>query len=246
MSLIAMISKFERNNWIIGIGFPMSICLILSSCSNDDADVYDEVLSNTAWQQSYIDAPLEYPEEVIYSPPQDILDRLQSETRTAQETDTINRSIVKAGEYLLSFGADENCQLKDVQHIKGTYQLATYEVEISYYPNQTYREDVGDGYTTEIAVKDDSLTLRQFYFDNIVRADTIYLGKNNEVRTKGRTLDVSEPFDYELEEKIEAYHMTYTRNGNRLELAGDKNLSGVISEDFSEIDFEEIGSFGRK
>ena len=173
--------------------------IVLFSCSTDDAEnVYDDVLSNTSWHQIYTDVPTTSTVDETFVPPQDILDRLQSETRTAQETDTINRSIVKAGEYLLSFGADENCQLKDVQHIKGTYQLATYEVEISYYPNQTYREDVGDGYTTEISVKDDSLTLRQFYFDNIVRADTIYLGKNNEVRTKGRTLDVSELFDYEI------------------------------------------------
>ena len=246
MNLIAMISKFERNNWIIGIGVPMSICLILSSCSNDDADVYDEVLSNTAWQQSYIDAPLEYPEEVIYSPPQDILDRLQSESRTAQETDTINKSIVKMGEYQLSFGADENCQLKDIYHSKWAYQLATYEVEIGYYPNQTYREDVGNGYTTEITVKDDSLILRQFYEENIVKADTIYLGKNNEVKTKVRTLNVSEPLEYDIEDKSETYYMTYIRTGNRVELSGDKHFVGFINDDYSEIDFEEIGSFGRE
>ena len=68
----------------------------------------------------------------------------------------------------------------------------------------------------------------------------MFLGKNNEIRRKGRTLDVSEPLDYDVEDRAETYHMTYTRNGNRLELAGDKNLSGV------EIDFEEIGTFGRK
>ena len=246
MNLIAMISKFERNNWIIGIGFPMSICLILSSCSNDDADVYDEVLSNTAWQQSYIDAPLEYPEEVIYSPPQDILDRLQSESRTAQETDTINKITAQSGKYLLSFGTDEKCQLEDAHRVKGTYQLATYEVKISHYPNQTYREDVGNGYTTEFVVKDDSLMLRQFYGENIVMADTIYLGENNEVRTKVRTLNVSEPREYETDEASETYHMTYVRTGNRVELTGDKHLVGFINDDYSEIDFEEKGSFGRE
>ena len=80
----------------------------------------------------------------------------------------------------------------------------------------------------------------------LMRADTILFGIGNERKYKSTSIDVSEPFDYELEDKIETYRMTYTRNGNRLELAGDKNLSGVISEDFSEIDFEEIGSFGRK
>ena len=202
-----------------------SIGLALLSCSNDDESVYDSVLSNTSWHQIYTDVPTTSTVDEEFIPPHEILDRLQSEIRAAQETDTINKSIVKTGEYWLSFGTDENCQLKDVQHIECTYQLATYEVKISHYPNQTYREDVGNGYTTEIVVKDDSLTLRQFYEDNIVRADTIYLGKNNEIKT---------------------YHMTYVRTGNRAEISGDKHLVGFINDDYSEIDFEEIGSFRRE
>lgn len=223
-----------------------SIGLALLSCSNDDESVYDNVLSNTSWHQIYTDVPTSTIDEEQFVPPQDILGRLQSESRTEQETDTINKSFAKTGEYLLSFGTDENCQLKDVHRIKGTYQLATYEVKISHYPNQTYREDVGNGYTTEITVKDDSLTLRQFYGDNIVRANTIYLGENNEVRTKVRTLTVSEPLEYDFEEKSETYHMTYVRTGNRVELTGDKHLVGFINDDYSEIDFEEIGSLGRE
>ena len=223
-----------------------SIGLALLSCSNDDESVYDKVLSNTSWHQIYTDVPTSTIDEEQFVPPQDILGRLQSESRTEQETDTINKSFAKTGEYLLSFGTDENCQLKDVHRIKGTYQLATYEVKISHYPNQIYREDVGNGYTTEITVKDDSLTLRQFYGDNIVRADTIYLGENNEVRTKIRTLNVSEPLEYDIEYKSETYHMTYVRTGNRVELTGDKHLVGFINDDYSEIDFEEIGSLGRE
>lgn len=221
-------------------------CLALLSCSNDDESVYDKVLSNTSWHQIYTDVPTSTIDEEQFVPPQDILGRLQSESRTEQETDTINKSFAKTGEYLLSFGTDENCQLKDVHRIKGTYQLATYEVKISHYPNQIYREDVGNGYTTEITVKDDSLTLRQFYGDNIVRADTIYLGENNEVRTKIRTLNVSEPLEYDIEDKSETYRMTYVRTGNRVELTGDKHLVGFINDDYSEIDFEEIGSLGRE
>ncbi len=181
-----------------------------------------------------------------FVPPQEIQERLHSEIRTCQETDTINKSIINTGEYWLSFGTDENCQLKDVHRIKGTYQLATYEVKISHYPNQTYREDLGNGYTTEIVVKDDSLTLRQFYGDNIVRADTLYLDENNEIRTKEQTLNVSEPLEYDFEEKSETYHMTYVRTGNRVELTGDKHLVGFINDDYSKIDFEEIGSLGRE
>lgn len=223
-----------------------SIGLALLSCSNDDESVYDNVLSNTSWHQIYTDVPTSTIDEEQFVPPQDILGRLQSESRTEQETDTINKSFAKTGEYLLSFGGDENCQLIDVHSIKGTFQLATYEVKISHYPNQTYREDVGNGYTTEIVVKDDSLTLRQFYGDYVVRQDTVFLGKNNEVRTRVQTLDVSEVYDYDNNETSETYHMTYTRTGNKVELTGDKHLIGIISDDYSEIDFEEIGSFGRE
>lgn len=223
-----------------------TIGLALLSCTNDDESIYDSVLSNTSWHQIYTDVPTTSTVDEEFIPPHEILDRLQSEIRAAQETDTINKSIVKTGEYWLSFGTDENCQLKDVQHIECTYQLATYEVKISHYPNQTYREDVGNGYTTEIVVKDDSLTLRQFYEDNIVRADTIYLGKNNEIKTKGRTLNVSEPLKYDIENKSKTYHMTYVRTGNRAEISGDKHLVGFINDDYSEIDFEEIGSFRRE
>ena len=223
------------------------VVILFASCSNDDADVYDEVLSNTSWNQIYLrPTSAIVDEQYQYVPPQWILDRLQSETRTEQETDTINELIEQTGEYWLSFGGDENCQLIHVYRIIEKYQLAAYEVKISHYPNQTYREDVGNGYTTEITVKDDSLTLRQFYGDNIVWADTIYLGKNNEVRTKERTLNVSEPLEYDIEDKSETYSMTYVRIGNKVELSGDKHLVGFINDDYSEIDFEEMGSFGRE
>lgn len=223
-----------------------SIGLALLSCSNDDESVYDSVLSNTRWQQDYVDVPTSIVVNEEYTLPTEILARLQSETRTEQETDTINKTTAQSGKYLLSFGTDEKCQLEDVRRVKGTYQLATYEVEVNYYPNQTYREDVGNGYTTEIVVKDDSLTLRQFYGDYVVRQDTVFLGKNNEVRTRVQTLGVSELYNYDNDQTSETYHMTYTRTGNKVELTGDKHLIGIISDDYSEIDFEEIGSFGRE
>lgn len=223
------------------------LLVLLSSCSSDEAEsLYDDVLSNTRWHQLYVTPASSITEDTVYPALREILDRLQCETRTEQETDTINKTSAESGKYLLSFGADEKCQLEDIHHVEGSYQLATYEVKISHYPNQTYREDVGNGYTTEIVVKDDSLTLRQFYEDNIVRADTIYLGKNNEIKTKGRTLNVSEPLEYDFEEKSETYHMTYVRTGNKVELTGDKHLVGFINADYSKIDFEEIGSLGRE
>lgn len=221
--------------------------IILVSCSNNDSgNVYDSVLSNTRWQQDYVDVPTSTDVDEEYTLPKEILAHLQSETRTEQETDTINKTTAQSGKYLLSFGTDEKCQLEDVHRIKGTYQLATYEVEVNYYPNQTYREDVGNGYTTEIVVKDDSLTLRQFYGDYVVRQDTVFLGKNNEIRTRVQTLGVSELYNYDNDQTSETYHMTYTRTGNKVELTGDKHLIGIISDDYSEIDFEEIGSFGRE
>lgn len=223
-----------------------SIAFTLLSCSSDDESVYDSVLSNTRWQQDYVDVPTSSVVNEEYMLPKEILARLQSETRTEQETDTINKTTAQSGKYQLSFGTDEKCQLEDIHHTEGTYQLATYEVEVNYYPNQTYREDVGNGYTTEIVVKDDSLTLRQFYGDYVVRQDTVFLGKDNEVRTRVQTLSVSELYEYDNNETSETYHMTYIRTGNKVELTGDKHLIGIISDDYSEIDFEEIGSFGRE
>ena len=229
---------------IIGL-ILIGLCLMLyTSCSDDDANVYDEVLSNTTWHQFYVIPDSEIAEET-YMIPEEILSRLESTKRIKEAKDTIV-SIQQTNEYILTFGSDETCELNDIHHFGGTFQIETYEEEITYYPNQTYREDVGGGYTTEIIVYNGSLTLRSLKGEELVRQNTMFLGKNNEIRRKGRTIDVSEPSDYEVEDKAETYHMTYTRNGNRLELAGDKNLSGVISEDFSEIEFEEIGSFGRK
>jgi hypothetical protein len=223
------------------------LLVLLSSCSSDEAEsLYDDVLSNTRWHQFYVTPTSSITEDTVYLALREILDRLQCETRTEQETDTINKTSAESGKYLLSFGSDNKCQLEDIHHTEGTYQLATYEVKISHYPNQTYREDVGNGYTTEIVVKDDSLTLRQFYGDYVVRQDIVFLGKNNEVRTRVQTLDVSEVYDYDNNETSETYHMTYTRTGNKVELTGDKHLIGIISDDYSEIDFEELGSFGRE
>lgn len=233
---------------ITKILFQTAICILLLSCSSDDTEsLYDSVLSNTKWQQVYITPASSVAEEEIpWELMKKMLSRLQSETRIDQETDTINKTSSESGKYLLSFGTGEKCQLENTYHIKGVYQLATYEVEVNYYPNQTYREDVGNGYTTEITVKDDSLTLRQFYGDRIVKQDTVFLEKSNEIRTKIQTLNVSEPYDYENDEISETYHMTYIRSGNKVELKGDKHLIGVISDDHSEIDFEEYGSFGRE
>lgn len=249
MSLITMISRFTKNNWIIGIGFPIAICLILSSCSNNDAgNVYDEALSNTTWQRTSLD--LETPttsieEQLFVDIPKEILDRLEYDNvRTEQKTDTVNKNVAQTKESLLSFGNDENCQLKDIIRYKGTYQLETLEVEIRHYPNQTHSIGDNQRQTTEIIIEDDSLIVKRLYDGMLMRADTILFGIGNERKYKSTSIDVSEPFDYELGNKVETYHMTYTRNGNRLELVGDKNLSGVISEDFSEIDFEEIGIFG--
>ena len=186
-------------------------------------------------------------EQLFVDIPKEILDLLEYDNvRTEQKTDTVNKNVAQTKESLLSFGNDENCQLKDIIRYKGTYQLETLEVEIRHYPNQTHRIGDNQRQTTEIIIEDDSLIVKRLYDGMLMRADTILFGIGNERKYKSTSIDVSEPFDYELEDKIETYRMTYTRNGNRLELAGDKNLSGVISEDFSEIDFEEIGSFGRK
>lgn len=233
-----------KNIQQIFICFFVSTSLMFVSCSDNNVNVYDEILSNTTWQQSYIN-PTQGVVDEPFEIPEYILSRLKSTKRVEEAQDTIFH-IEQTNEYILTFRSDETCELNDIHHFGGTYQIETYEEEITYYPNQTYREEVGGGYTTEIIVQNENLTLRSLKGDELVRQNTMFLGKNNEIRRKDCTINVSEAFDYDVEDKSETYHMTYTRNGNRLELAGDKNLSGVISEDFSEIKFEEIGTFWRK
>ena len=67
-------------------------CIALFSCSTDDAEnVYDDVLSNTNWHLFYTDVPTTATVDEEFVLPNEILDRLQSENRTEQETDTINK-----------------------------------------------------------------------------------------------------------------------------------------------------------
>lgn len=230
---------------LIFICFLAFVSLMFVSCSNDDGVVYDEVLSNTTWHQSYIIPPMGSTEE-HFEIPESILGRLESTKHTEEAQDTIF-NVQQTNEYILTFGSDETCELNDIHHFGGTYQIETYEEEVTYYPNQTYREENELlGYTTELIVEDDSLTLRSLKGNELERQNVLFLGKNNEIRKKGRTLNVSEPLEYDIEEKSETYYMTYVRTGNRVELSGDKHLVGFINDDYSEIDFEEIGSFGRE
>ena len=67
------------------------LCFALLSCTSDDESIYDSVLSNTSWHQIYIDVPTTSTVDEAFTPLYEILERLQAETRTAQETDTINK-----------------------------------------------------------------------------------------------------------------------------------------------------------
>lgn len=124
--------------------------------------------------------------------------------------------------------------------------METYEEEVFHYPNQTYREDAGNGYTTEIVVCNDSITLRSLYGDELVRQDKMFLGKNNEVRIKGKTLNVSETKVLDVKDEAEKSLMTYKRDGNRIELSGEKHLTGIINDDATEIELDEIGTLYRQ
>ena len=85
--------------------------MVLASCSNDDEDVYDEVLSNTTWHQFYVIPDSEVVEET-YTIPEDILSRLESTKRTEEAKDTIG-DIQQTNEYVLTFGNNETCELND-------------------------------------------------------------------------------------------------------------------------------------
>ena len=40
--------------------------------------------------------------------------------------------------------------------------------------------------------------------------------------------------------------MTFTRNGNKVQLTGDKNITGTLNDSMDEIDFDEIGTVYRQ
>lgn len=223
----------------------LTACAFLVACSSDDREVFDELLSGTTWYQNYVT-----PDDVIiseeFSIPDYILDRLQSEMLAPeQSTDTINSNITRENEYLLMFGYDNTCQLNDIHTMSGTCRLETYEVTRTYYPNQTCREDFGDGITGEIVVCNDSITIRTLYGDEIIRQDKMFLGKNNIVRKRGETLDVSVKV-FDTAEEVETITMTYKRDGSLIELSGEKNLNGIISNDVAEIELDEIGTLYRQ
>lgn len=225
-----------------------ALCLLSVSCSSsDDDEVYDELLSNTRWGQTYYvpaSGRIEG-EGSITDEYREILSRLQSETQIEQKTDTINKKTGKTGKYLLSFGADENCQLEHTCITETTYQLETYEVEVTHYPNQTYREDLGNGTTGEIIVYNDSITIRTLYYGELVLENKNILGQNNTVRLKGNTLDVSDT-KVEKTEEVETILMTYKRYGHQIRLLGEKTLTGTINEDATKIQLDEIGPLGRQ
>lgn len=57
---------------------------------------------------------------------------------------------------------------------------------------------------------------------------------------------VSDYYDYEGEPETETYNMTFTRNGNKVQLTGDKNITGTLNDSMDEIDFDEIGTVYRQ
>ena len=92
----------------------------------------------------------------------------------------------------------------------------------------------------------DSITLRNLYGDELVRQDKMFLGKNNEVRIKGKALNVSETKVLDVKDEAEKSLMTYKRDGSRIELSGEKHLTGIINDDATEIELDEIGTLYRQ
>lgn len=213
--------------------------MLFASCSEEADYVYDKALSNTVWTSIVLTTPLVSYEEHYWVSESilEVLERLESTSIVVEEKDTISYPDFR-NDRVLSFG-NNTCELTDTFRLFGPYRIQSYEVKISHYPDQTYSEDVGNGYMINVVVRDDRIVLKSIKDGKMVYSDTIH----NNVREKGKDLGISEEFDDYC--KIETYRMTFTREGDRITMNGDKELVGTVHKDLSKIEIEGYGTFYR-
>lgn len=218
------------------------------SCSEDSDGVYDEVLSNTVWTQTYV-TPLYTISEGLDNREywKQYLSVLKSENLPAETKYDTLWNYYDKGNYLLSFKNDR-CEMKDTYQRNGEYRVKTLKVSPAFYPDQEFKDtsiNVGISVSLEVIVKKDSVFVTESSEDSD-RTFSFKLDEENIFYVDIEEVGVSDYYDYEGEPKTDTYNMTFTRNGNKVQFAGDKNISGTLNDSMDEIDFDEIGTVYRK
>lgn len=212
------------------------------SCSEDSENVYDEVLSNTEWIQIYFESKYIISVEndgTLESIKEWALSFLESQQMPSEsESDTI-WNITTKNKYVLTF-FNENCELKDFHYKKGNYQIKTYEVLVTYYPDQVYNTDLEFDWSLEITLRKDSLIVDRTHPDGDEVCLKFALDGENRMYKRGGVIS-SGYYPYEAE-TYETYNMTFVRNGNKVQLTGDMNITGTLNKSMDEIDFKDIGT----
>ena len=221
----------------------VTLLLVLScSTSNESASVYDNMLSNTTWAQSYIMPGSEGNPDEIFQLPEEIRERLKEEfLSTSTVIDTVWNVTHVKGKLTLLFGEDDECHIEDESEPVGTYKIRTRSKMEYHYPDQShsYTDDTGE-FLYEVIVVEDSLFFKTSYIgnsmDSLINEVKTYIGHFYEYDLK----NISDPYPCSAERDTMYFH--FMRSDHNIVLNGDKTLTGVINEDYNEINFNELGT----
>ena len=235
------------------LSFLLAALVGFCSCSEDSEGVYDEVLSNTVWTQTYIEPgySFTYPSisdlqlEAYINMVKSYFSYLQFEEMPMRHVrDTFPPSTQEYGNYLLSF-TNSTCRLTHTMFEDKTYGVRTYEVLPVYYPDQTFIGTDENSIPIEVVIRKDSAFVKDWSSSD-VRNISIPLPEDNIFYMKMKIIEETEYSVVDTEGIETIYDMDFVRNGNKVQLTGDKNITGTLNDSMDEIDFDEIGTVYRQ
>ena len=215
--------------------------LFLCACS-DNEEKYEDLLSYTEWHCFYVESWSRIPDvEYEFEGLDDVLSKLES-TKSKVETcaDTIwDEDISVRGDQWLLFG-NESCKYVEERVEESSYVVNDYKVTKVYYPDQSYEEDLGDGYYLYIILEGKIISITRKHYDYVEYNGKMMLDEPNIRHTEIRLLS-SEEFPYEKRE-AKQYDMTFDRDDRSVILSGELNITGYLNEEMDEISLADIGT----
>ena len=169
------------------------------------------------------------------------MSKLES-TKSKVETcaDTIwDEDISVRGDQWLLFG-NESCKYVEERVEESSYVVNDYKVTKVYYPDQSYEEDLGDGYYLYIILEGKIISITRKHYDYVEYNGKMMLDEPNIRHTEIRLLS-SEEFPYEKRE-AKQYDMTFDRDDRSVILSGELNITGYLNEEMDEISLADIGT----
>lgn len=219
----------------------IGLLFLLCACS-DNEEKYDDLLSYTEWHCFYVETWSRVPDvEYEFEGLDDVLSKLES-TKSKVETcaDTIwDEDISVRGDQWLLFG-NESCKYVEERVEESSYVVNDYKVTKVYYPDQSYEEDLGDGYYLYIILEGKIISITRKHYDYVEYNGKMMLDEPNIRHTEIRLLS-SEEFPYEKRE-AKQYDMTFDRDDRSVILSGELNITGYLNEEMDEISLADIGT----